>query len=64
MFCIFVVNLTVVLTTFMKSLTFGNRLGEVRKEKKISQDAFAKQLIDKGNKTRLFALMDDSIRDY
>ena len=28
----------------MKSLTFGNRLGEVRKEKKISQDALAKKI--------------------
>lgn len=28
----------------MKSITFGNRLGEVRKEKKISQDALAKKI--------------------
>lgn len=105
----------------MKSITFGNRLGEVRKEKKISQDALAKkigvqgtvigryerdevkpsiemaaqiaealevsldylvgntnlildkvtvkrmqdiQLLDKENKTHLFALMDAFLRDY
>ncbi len=28
----------------MKSITFGNRLAEVRKEKKISQDALAKKI--------------------
>jgi transcriptional regulator with XRE-family HTH domain len=28
----------------MKSITFGNRLAEVRKEKKISQDAIAKKI--------------------
>jgi transcriptional regulator with XRE-family HTH domain len=28
----------------MKSITFGNRLGDVRKEKKISQDALAKKI--------------------
>jgi len=28
----------------MKSITFGNRLSEVRKEKKISQDALAKKI--------------------
>jgi len=105
----------------MKSITFGNRLGEVRKEKKISQDALVKkigvqgavigryerdkvkpsiemaaqiakalevsldylvgntnlildkvtvkrmqdiQLLDKENKTHLFALMDAFLRDY
>lgn len=28
----------------MKSITFGNRPGEVRKEKKISQDVLAKKI--------------------
>jgi len=28
----------------MKSITFGNRLSQVRKEKKISQDALAKKI--------------------
>lgn len=28
----------------MKSITFGNRLSQVRKEKKISQDALAKRI--------------------
>lgn len=32
----------------MKSITFGNRLAEVRKEKKISQDALAKKIRQHG----------------
>lgn len=36
--------LTVVLTTFMTLITFGNRLAELRKGKKISQDKLAKQI--------------------
>ncbi len=32
----------------MKSTTFGNRLAEVRKEKKISQDALAKKISQHG----------------
>ena len=42
------VHITVVFTTFMKSTTFGNRLAEVRKEKKISQDALAKKISQHG----------------
>ncbi len=34
--------LTVVFNTFMKSLTFGKRLTEVRKDKKMSQDEVGK----------------------
>ena len=36
--------LTIVLTTYMKSTTFGKRLTEVRKAKKLSQDELAKKL--------------------
>lgn len=32
----------------MKSITFGNRLSQVRKEKKISQDALAKKIAQHG----------------
>lgn len=32
----------------MKSITFGNRLSQVRKEKKISQDALAKKISQHG----------------
>jgi len=38
------VDLTVAFTTFMKSITFGGRLTEVRKEKKMSQDTLAKKI--------------------
>ncbi|GEM_PF-2963595 len=34
--------LTVVFNTFMKSITFGKRLTEVRKDKKMSQDEVGK----------------------
>lgn len=36
--------LRVVSNTDMKQITFGKRLGEVRKDKKLSQDDLAKQL--------------------
>ena len=42
MYICFVLLLTVVFNTFMKSLTFGKRLTEVRKNKKLSQDEVGK----------------------
>lgn len=42
MYICFILLLTVVFNTFMKSITFGKRLTEVRKDKKISQDELGK----------------------
>lgn len=42
MYICFVLLLTVVFNTFMKSLTFGKRLSDVRKNKKLSQDEVGK----------------------
>lgn len=42
MYICFILLLTVVFNTFMKSLTFGKRLTEVRKNKKMSQDEVGK----------------------
>jgi len=42
-FCLILV-LRVVYNTDMKQITFGKRLGEVRKDKKLSQDELAKKM--------------------